>query len=96
MRLSRTSRSVICMLHGIGERPDRSIDDVGEIESVSSPAIVAAGWCRSSRGGATPAVLRSSVFGGELFLNVIEAQSGLTFAEFLQNDSDTSWRRAMW
>lgn len=29
-------------------------------------------------------------FGGELFPNVIEAQSGLTFAEFFQNDRDTS------
>jgi hypothetical protein len=49
------------MLHGIGERPDRPFNDVGEIESVSSPAIVAARWCRSSRSGATRAVLRSDL-----------------------------------
>jgi uncharacterized protein DUF6932 len=29
-------------------------------------------------------------FGGELFPNVIEAQSGLIFAEFFQNERDTS------
>ena len=28
-------------------------------------------------------------FGGELFPNVVEAQSGLAFSEFFQNDSDT-------
>jgi hypothetical protein len=29
-------------------------------------------------------------FGGELFPNVIETQSGLSFAEFFQNERDTS------
>ena len=29
-------------------------------------------------------------FGGELFPNVVEAQSGLSFAEFFQNERDTS------
>ncbi len=29
-------------------------------------------------------------FGGELFPNVVESQSGLSFAEFFQNDRDTS------
>ena len=29
-------------------------------------------------------------FGGELFPNVIEAQSGLSFSEFFQNERDTS------
>ncbi len=29
-------------------------------------------------------------FGGELFPNVIESQSGLSFAEFFQNERDTS------
>ena len=29
-------------------------------------------------------------FGGELFPNVIESQSGLAFAEFFQNERDTS------
>ena len=29
-------------------------------------------------------------FGGELFPNVVETQSGLTFAEFFQNERDTS------
>lgn len=29
-------------------------------------------------------------FGGELFPNVIEMQSGLSFAEFFQNERDTS------
>ena len=29
-------------------------------------------------------------FGGELFPNVVESQSGLTFAEFFQNERDTS------
>ena len=29
-------------------------------------------------------------FGGEMFPNVIETQSGLSFAEFFQNDRDTS------
>jgi hypothetical protein len=28
-------------------------------------------------------------FGGELFPNVIESQSGLSFAEFFQNERDT-------
>ncbi len=28
-------------------------------------------------------------FGGELFPNVIETQSGLSFAEFFQNERDT-------
>ncbi len=28
-------------------------------------------------------------FGGELFPNVIEAESGLTFSEFFQNERDT-------
>jgi hypothetical protein len=49
------------MLHGIGERPDRPFDDVGEIECVFSRAIVSARWCRSSRSGATRAVLRSDI-----------------------------------
>ena len=29
-------------------------------------------------------------FGGELFPNVVESQSGLSFAEFFQNERDTS------
>jgi hypothetical protein len=29
-------------------------------------------------------------FGGDLFPNVIETQSGLSFAEFFQNERDTS------
>ena len=29
-------------------------------------------------------------FGGELFPNVVESQSGLSFVEFFQNDRDTS------
>jgi len=33
---------------------------------------------------------QKSRFGGELFPNVIEARSGLSFAEFFQNERDTS------
>ena len=33
---------------------------------------------------------RRRCFGGELFPNVIETQSGLSFAEFFQNERDTS------
>jgi hypothetical protein len=29
-------------------------------------------------------------FGGELFPNVVETQSGLSFSEFFQNERDTS------
>jgi hypothetical protein len=33
---------------------------------------------------------QKSRFGGELFPNVVETQSGLSFAEFFQNERDTS------
>lgn len=33
---------------------------------------------------------QKSRFGGELFPNVIETQSGLSFSEFFQNERDTS------
>ena len=33
---------------------------------------------------------QKSRFGGELFPNVVEAQSGLSFSEFFQNERDTS------
>ena len=33
---------------------------------------------------------QKSRFGGEMFPNVIETQSGLSFAEFFQNERDTS------
>jgi hypothetical protein len=33
---------------------------------------------------------QKSRFGGELFPNVIEAQSGLSFSEFFQNERDTT------
>ena len=35
-------------------------------------------------------VAQKARFGGELFPNVVEAVSGLTFAEFFQNERDTS------
>ena len=35
-------------------------------------------------------VAQKARFGGELFPNVVEAESGLTFAEFFQNERDTS------
>ena len=34
--------------------------------------------------------LQKARFGGELFPNVVETQSGLSFAEFFQNERDTS------
>lgn len=33
---------------------------------------------------------QKSRFGGELFPNVVEAQSGLSFSEFFQNERDTT------
>ena len=38
----------------------------------------------------TVAERQKARFGGELFPNVIETQSGLSFAEFFQNERDTS------
>ncbi len=35
-------------------------------------------------------VAQKARFGGELFPNVVEAELGLTFAEFFQNERDTS------
>jgi len=34
--------------------------------------------------------VQKSRFGGELFPNVVEAQSGLSFSEFFQNERDTT------